>query len=68
MRPRGVLIDEKDAIMIAWTLAMQECKLSISLQLSTTKDEGCKLIKTMATHLQKGILKTTSGIGSSANI
>jgi hypothetical protein len=42
MRPRGVLIDENDVIMIAWTLAMQECKLSISLQLSTTKDEGCR--------------------------
>jgi hypothetical protein len=50
-----VLIDEKEAIMIAWTLAMQQCKLSIGLQLSTTKDEGCKLIQTMATHFQKGI-------------
>jgi hypothetical protein len=68
MRPRGVLIDEKDAIMITWTLAMQECKLSIGLQLSTTKYEGCKLIQTMATHFQKGISKTTNGISSSVNI
>jgi hypothetical protein len=68
MRPRRVLIDEDDAIMIAWTLAMQECKLSISLQLLTTKDEGCKLIQTMANTLSKMYIKTTSGIGSSVNI
>jgi hypothetical protein len=68
MRPRRVLIDENNAIMIAWTFAMQECKLSINLQLSTIKDEGCKLIQTMATHFLKGISKTISGIGSSVNI
>jgi len=32
MGPRGVLIEEKDSTMIAWTLTMQECGLSISLQ------------------------------------
>jgi hypothetical protein len=32
MVPRGVLIEEKDAIMITWTLVMGECGLSISLQ------------------------------------
>jgi hypothetical protein len=32
MRPRGVLIEAKDSIVIAWTLTMQECELSISLQ------------------------------------
>ncbi len=31
MGPRGVLIEEKDLIVIAWTLTMQECGLSISL-------------------------------------
>jgi hypothetical protein len=55
MKPKRVLINEKNAIMIAWTLAMQECKLPVSLQLLTTKVEGCKLIQTMATHFQKGI-------------
>jgi hypothetical protein len=30
--PECVLIDEKDATMVAWTLHMQECKLSINLQ------------------------------------
>jgi hypothetical protein len=32
MGPRGVLIEEEDSIVIAWTLAMQECGLCISLQ------------------------------------
>ncbi len=32
MRPGGVLIKAKDLIVIAWTLAMQECGLSISIQ------------------------------------
>jgi hypothetical protein len=32
MGPGGVLIEEKDSIMIGWTLIMQECGLSISLQ------------------------------------
>jgi hypothetical protein len=31
MGPFGVLIKEKDPTMIAWTLTMQECGLSISL-------------------------------------
>jgi hypothetical protein len=35
-----VLIEEGDAIVIACTLAMRECGLSISLQL--TKDESCR--------------------------
>jgi hypothetical protein len=28
----GVLIEEDDATMITWTLAMGECELSVSLQ------------------------------------
>jgi hypothetical protein len=32
MGPKGVLIEEKDSTMIAWTLTMQEGGLSISLQ------------------------------------
>jgi hypothetical protein len=32
MGPRGVLIEEEDSIVIAWTLTMQECGLCISLQ------------------------------------
>jgi len=32
MGPRGVLTKEEDIIVIAWTLAMGECGLSISLQ------------------------------------
>jgi hypothetical protein len=32
MGPRRMLIEEEDSIVIAWTLAMQECGLSISLQ------------------------------------
>jgi hypothetical protein len=32
MGPIGVLIKEEDAIMITWTLIMQECGLSINLQ------------------------------------
>jgi hypothetical protein len=31
MGPRKVLIKEKDSIVIAWTLVMQECGLSIGL-------------------------------------
>jgi len=32
MGPRGVFIEEEDSVVIAWTLSMQECGLSISLQ------------------------------------
>ncbi len=32
MAPRGVLTKEEDVVMITWTLTMQECGLSISLQ------------------------------------
>ncbi len=32
MGPKGVLTEEKDATMITWTLTMDECGLSISLQ------------------------------------
>ncbi len=32
MGPIGVLIEEEDLVVIAWTLAMHECGLSISLQ------------------------------------
>ncbi len=32
MGPWGVLIEEEDAVVITWTLVMQECGLSISLQ------------------------------------
>ncbi len=32
MGPRRVFIEKGDSTMIAWTLAMQECGLSISLQ------------------------------------
>ncbi len=32
MGPRGVLIEKKDSEVIAWTLTMQECGLSINLQ------------------------------------
>jgi hypothetical protein len=31
MGPGGVLIEEKDSTMIAWTLTMQACRLSINL-------------------------------------
>jgi hypothetical protein len=32
MGPKGVLTEKEDAIVIKWTLNMQECGLSISLQ------------------------------------
>jgi hypothetical protein len=32
MAPRGVLTKEEDVVMITWTILMQECGLSISLQ------------------------------------
>ncbi len=32
MGPRGVLTKEKDAIVITWTLSIQKCGPSISLQ------------------------------------
>ncbi len=32
MGPRGVLIEEENVVAIKWTLDMQECELSISLQ------------------------------------
>jgi hypothetical protein len=32
MGPRGVLTEEEDVVVIKWTLNMQECGLSISLQ------------------------------------
>jgi hypothetical protein len=32
MGPRRALIEEEDSTMITWTLAMQKCGLSISLQ------------------------------------
>jgi hypothetical protein len=44
---RGVLIEENDATMIAWTLAMGECGLSISLQ--QLKMKVVKLTQTKAT-------------------
>jgi hypothetical protein len=31
MGPKGVLTKKEDAVMIAWTLAMQKCALSIIL-------------------------------------
>jgi hypothetical protein len=39
MGPKRVFIKKEDAILIKWTLDMQECGLSISLQ---QLDEGCK--------------------------
>jgi hypothetical protein len=37
MGPKNVLIEEDDATMIKWTLDMQECGLSLNLQLLKIK-------------------------------
>jgi len=48
-----VLIEEKDVAMIAWTLIMGECGLSINLQQLKTK--VIKLTQTKATPFRNGI-------------
>jgi len=49
----GVLTEEEDAIMMAWTLIMGECGLSISLQQLMLK--VAKLTQTRVTPFQNGI-------------
>ncbi len=48
------LIKEKDAIVMAWTLVMGECGLSISLQ--RLKMKVAELTQTRVTPFQNGIL------------
>jgi hypothetical protein len=50
MGPKRVLIKEEDAILIKWTLDMQECGLSISLQ--QLKMKVAKLTQTKDTPFQ----------------
>ncbi len=54
MGPRGVLIKVEDLGVIAWTLAMQECGLSISRQ--QLKMKVIKLTQTRVTRFRDGIL------------
>jgi hypothetical protein len=54
MGPRGVHIEVKDSTMIAWTVAMQECGLSISLQQLEMK--VIKLTQLRVTPFWDGIL------------
>jgi hypothetical protein len=54
MGPGGVLIEKEDATMIKWTLDMQECGLSISLQ--QLKMKVVELTQTRDTPFQNGIL------------
>jgi len=49
----GVLTKKKDAIVIAWTLVMDECGLSISLQ--QLKMKVAKLTQTKVIPFQNGI-------------
>ncbi len=51
-----MLTKEEDSIVIAWTLTMQECKLSISLQ--QLKMKGCKVDQKRVTQFQDGIHAT----------
>ncbi len=53
MGPEGVLTEKEDVTMIAWTLTMGECGLSISLQQLKTK--VAKLTKIKVTPLRNGI-------------
>jgi hypothetical protein len=49
----GVLIEEKNVVMIAWTSIMGECGLSINLQQLKTK--VTKLTQTKVTPFRNGI-------------
>jgi hypothetical protein len=51
--PEAVLDEKEDVAMIAWTLTMGECGLSISLQQPKTK--VAKLTQIRATPFQNGI-------------
>jgi hypothetical protein len=53
MGRRGVLTKEKDVVMIKWTLDMEECGLSISLQQLKTK--VAKLTQTKDPSFRDGI-------------
>lgn len=53
MGPRGVLTKKKDVAVIKWTLDMQECGLSVSLQ--QLKMIVAKLTQTKDTSFQDGI-------------
>jgi hypothetical protein len=54
MGPGSVLIEEEDATVIAWTLTMDECGLSISLQ--QIKMKVAKRTHTRVTPFWNGIL------------
>jgi hypothetical protein len=65
MGPRGVLT-KKNVVMITWTLVMQKCGLSISLQ--QLKMKSVDLTQTRVTPFQDGIPTIVSGTSSSTNI
>ncbi len=47
-------MEEEDASMVAWTLSMQECGLSTTLQ--RLKMKVVKLLKTRPTFFKNGVL------------
>jgi hypothetical protein len=54
-RPQGVLTKKEDATMVAWTLGMQECGLSITLH--QFKMKVAKFIQTISTPFKDGIIR-----------
>jgi len=59
------VLTEKEKVIVTWVLNMQECGLSITLQL---KWKVAKVIQTQPTPFQNGLLGTHGGIGLNTNI
>jgi glutaredoxin-related protein len=57
MGPKGVLIEKKYVVVMKWTLDMQECGLSISLQ--QLKMKVAKLTQIKDTPFRNGILSNS---------
>jgi hypothetical protein len=53
----GILIEEKDVVVVVWVLGMQSCGLPITL--FQLKLKVAKLTQTQPAHLQDGVLENS---------